>query len=131
MRYLLDTNIWSFALRGDAAVLAHLSTTHRDELAVSSVTWAELEYGSIRHPFPDRHRSAWRRLLTLHPVLDFDREAALEHARLREATRHEPIGERDLLIAAIATAHALAVVTHNVREFRRVPRLRVLDWTKA
>ena len=39
-----------------------------------------------------------------------------------------PIGERDLLIASIALARRLTVITHNVSEFRRVPGLRIEDW---
>ncbi len=53
------------------------------------------------------------------------------HARLRYALRHAPIGERDLLIAAIALANRLVVVTHNVKEFSRVPDLVVEDWARA
>jgi tRNA(fMet)-specific endonuclease VapC len=45
--------------------------------------------------------------------------------------RQEPIGERDLLIAAIALANDLTVVTGNIRESRRVPGLRVEDWAGA
>src|SRR5574341_758759 len=58
----------------------------------------------------------------------YDRDAAEQHARIRHHLRHRPIGERDLLIAAIALAHDLTLVTHNAAEFSRVPRLRVEDW---
>ena len=61
-------------------------------------------------------------------VLAFDREAAEVHGDLRHALRHNPIGERDLLLASIAFARGLTVVTANVREFRRVPGLAVEDW---
>jgi len=45
--------------------------------------------------------------------------------------RSAPIGERDLLIAAIALPRNLVVVTHNEREFRCVPGLLVEDWSVA
>lgn len=61
-------------------------------------------------------------------VVPFDREAAEHHGRLRFALRHRPIGERDLLIAAIAAANRLTVVTRNIREFGPVPGLRVEEW---
>jgi len=56
-------------------------------------------------------------------VLPFDQAAAEEHARLRCLLRHAPIGERDLLVAAIASANELRVVTNNLAEFTRVSGL--------
>jgi tRNA(fMet)-specific endonuclease VapC len=64
-------------------------------------------------------------------VLAFAGDAAEHHARVRYRLRHKPIGDRDLLIAAIAIANDLTLVTHNTREFSRVPDLRVEDWGVA
>ena len=63
-------------------------------------------------------------------MLPFDEPAAVEHARLRLTLRQTPIGERDLMIAAIALAHRLDVATINTTEFKRVPKLKVVDWTR-
>jgi tRNA(fMet)-specific endonuclease VapC len=56
--------------------------------------------------------------------------AAAEYARVRASLerRDEVIGANDLLIASIALANDLTLVTHNVNEFRRVPSLRIEDW---
>ncbi|MBI4543661.1 MAG: hypothetical protein HY703_00520 [Gemmatimonadetes bacterium] len=59
-----------------------------------------------------------------------DRRAAELHGGLRFTLRHQPIGERDLLIAAIAIANDIRLVTANTGEFRRVPGLRVEDWRR-
>jgi tRNA(fMet)-specific endonuclease VapC len=61
-------------------------------------------------------------------VLDFDSAAAdifeeLKRARLR-------IGPMDLKIAAITLEHRAVLVSRNLRDFRRVPGLRVEDWTR-
>jgi tRNA(fMet)-specific endonuclease VapC len=101
-----------------------------EQLVISTVTIAELWYGVARSDDPDRRRGLWSRLLAPFEVLAFDRAAAEVHGGLCFALRHHPIGERDLLIAAIALAHDLAVVTANTREFRRVPGLRVEDWAE-
>ena len=63
------------------------------------------------------------------PRLPFDEAAADRHADIRWALRHQPIGERDLAIAAIALAHGATMVTNNRCEFDRVPGLVVEDWT--
>lgn len=63
-------------------------------------------------------------------ILPFASEAAEEYAPIRAQLEKAdlPIGERDLLIAAIAKFRRLTVVTHNVREFSRVDGLKVEDW---
>ena len=88
----------------------------------------ELEYSSLRHPSPARWDAAWRALIADLPVVPFDAAAAVEHARLRDALRSQPIGERDLMIAAIAAANGCAVVTANEGEYKRVPGLAVENW---
>jgi tRNA(fMet)-specific endonuclease VapC len=70
--------------------------------------------------------------LALEPfrVLDFDAAAADRYAdaRSRLANEGRPIGDRDLMIAAIALVARRTVITSNVSEFMRVPELSVEDW---
>jgi tRNA(fMet)-specific endonuclease VapC len=129
--WLLDTNAIIHSVRGrPPRVRAELRRRSPADVAVSSVTVAELWYGAAKHVDPDRKRKAWTRVLAPYEILAFDRSAAEHHADIRYALRHHPIGERDLLIAAIARAHGLTVVTQNPDEFDRVPELIVVDWTK-
>lgn len=129
MTWLLDTNVLIHAQRRrPAAVRQRLRAVSPDSVAISTVTVAELWYGIARSDDPDRKRELWSRFLAPFDVLAFDQAAAEIHGDLRFALRRQPIGERDLLIAAIALAKDLTVVTANTREFRRVPGLRVEDW---
>ncbi len=131
MTWLLDTNMLIFAARGrPLAVRRRLEAKSPDDLAVSSIAVAELWYGAEKSDDPGRKRAAWRDFLAPYAVLPFDRAAAEEHARLRFLLRHEPIGKRDLLVAAIAASGNLTVVTHDAREFARVPGLEVEDWSE-
>lgn len=129
LRYLFDTNHVSFALRAHSGLRRRLRRRPLEAMAVAAVVVAELEYSTLRHPQPARWDQAWRALIEGWPILPFDALAAVHHARLRHALRHQPIGERDLLIAAIALANDLTVVTNNLREFKRVTGLRVEDWS--
>lgn len=129
MIWLLDTNVLIHAVRGrPPAVRAQLQRQSPDDVAVSSITVAELWYGAEKSVSPARKREAWKAALEPFQVIAFDRDAAERHARIRYLLRHRPIGERDLLIASIALAHDLTLVTHNAAEFSRVPGLRVEDW---
>jgi tRNA(fMet)-specific endonuclease VapC len=62
--------------------------------------------------------------------LDFDDRAAEEYGLIRADLERAGrlIGPNDLLIASIARAHDLCVVTHNIGEFIRIPGLAVEDW---
>ena len=132
MIWLLDTNVLIHAVRGrPPGVSAHLQRQSPDDVAVSSITVAELWYGAEKSASPARKREAWRTVIEPFLVIPFDRDAAEQHARIRYLLRHRPIGERDLLIASIALAHDLTLVTHNATEFSRVPRLRVEDWAAS
>ncbi|MFN8012801.1 MAG: type II toxin-antitoxin system VapC family toxin [Holophagaceae bacterium] len=129
MRYLLDTDTCVFALKHQADVRRRFGKVSPDDVAVSAMTLAELRYGSLRSKQPGK---TWREVEAfLEPirVLPFDEGAALAHAELRLALRAKPIGERDLVIASVAAARRLAVVTHNTREFARVPGLVCEDWS--
>jgi tRNA(fMet)-specific endonuclease VapC len=112
-------------------VCARLQAESPDDVAISSVTVAELWYGAEKSADPERKREAWSTVLAPFQVVAFDRGAAEHHAQIRYVLRRRPIGERDLLIASIALANDLTVITHNAAEFSRVPQLRVEDWAAS
>lgn len=128
MRFLLDTDTCIFALRHLPEVRTHLDAMTPQDVAVSSMNEAELWYGALNSQHPDKHTNDVEAFLRPLIVLPFDRDAAKEHARLRMALKKMPIGERDLVIASVALVHRLTVVTHNQREFGRVPGLKTIDW---
>jgi tRNA(fMet)-specific endonuclease VapC len=128
--YLLDTNICVYAIKRRPQVLRRLQERSPDDFAVSAITVAELRFGAAKSSRPTETRRTVDAFLKPFEVLPFGNEAASEYALLRLALEREgrPIGERDLLIAATAKSLGLIVVTHNVREFSRVPDLKVEDW---
>lgn len=129
MTWLLDTNVLIDAQRGrPARVGQRLRSVAPEDVAISTVTVAELWYGTARHDDRNRKRDMWVRVLAPYAKLPFDTAAAELHGDVRYEVRRQPIGERDLLIASIALANDLTVVTANTREFLRVPGLRVEDW---
>ena len=133
LRYLLDTNTVIEALRRRDDTLRRRFVENDTQMAVSTVTVAELAYGSERSSDPARNRRAVDGLIGRLVVLDLDMPAAEHSGQIRAqlAAKGTPIGPYDLLIAGQARAHGLIVVTNNVREFSRVDGLRVEDWTTA
>lgn len=130
MRFVLDTNTCIYALKLQGRVVERLREHPPDDLGVTIVTVAELWFGAQKSARPAVARREMDGFLEPFDVLPFDREAAEAYARSRLALERmgRPIGERDLMIASIALARGLAVVTHNVSEFGRVPGLATEDW---
>jgi tRNA(fMet)-specific endonuclease VapC len=130
LTYLLDTNTCIYAIKREPAVLRRLQEHSPDDLGVSAITVAELWFGAAKSSRPQSTRASVDAFLKPFEILSFASEAAEEYAQIRAQLEKAglPIGERDLLIAAIAKSRRLTVVTHNVREFSRVHGLKVEDW---
>ena len=130
MIYLLDTNSCVYAIKREPQVLDRLREHSPDDFGVSAITVAELWFGAAKSSRPQQTRSSVNAFLEPLEILPFASEAAGDYAeiRLKLEKAGQPIGERDLLIAATAMSRRLTVVTHNVREFSRVSGLKVEDW---
>lgn len=132
MRYLLNTNAWIVYLKGrQTSVRSRLEETPRDQIATCSVVWAELLHGARKYENSANRRARVEKLLGQLENFDFDLAAARRYADTRDALEKAGmlIGLNDLLIASIALANDLIVVTNNTAEFSRIPGLRVEDWS--
>jgi tRNA(fMet)-specific endonuclease VapC len=129
MPYLLDTNVVIAILEDTSAPTARRAKRERiEDLGISAIVANELFYGA----FSSRRRADnLNRLDELRfPIIDFDRDDARQAGIIRAelAARGTPIGPYDVLIAGQAVARDLILVTHNTREFSRVPGLQIEDW---
>jgi tRNA(fMet)-specific endonuclease VapC len=133
MTYLLDTNAWIGWLRGNQPkLIARIKATPPSDLKLCSPVLGELRYG-VERSDPAYRPAHEARLVALRAKcasLPYDDASAEEYGRIRAhlAARGTMIGPNDLMIAAIALANGLTVVTHNTAEFGRVPGLIVEDW---
>jgi tRNA(fMet)-specific endonuclease VapC len=137
MLYLLDTNALTRLARGIDSAIAQKVDECAVDCRVSSVAWFELQYGAARAPDPSRTMPRLRFLRKVFPAIeDFDEQAAQKAAEVRAALETmrpnaQPIGPYDVLLAGHALAMGAVLVTHNTREFVRVPGLPVEDWQES
>ena len=132
MKYMLDTNICIYVSKQKPIEVVQKFLQQRaEDLCVSSITVAELEYGIQKSSFPQKNRKWVAEFLSNIQILPFDRNAAEEYGLIRAALEQAgtPIGPLDMLIAAHARSLGLTLITNNTREFRRVADLSVEDWT--
>ncbi|MGE6823573.1 type II toxin-antitoxin system tRNA(fMet)-specific endonuclease VapC [Pseudomonas soli] len=130
LRYMLDTNICIFTIKNKPQVVREAFNRHHGQLAISTVTLMELIYGAEKSAAPERNLAIVEGFAARLDVLDYDIQGAAHTAQLRAelAKAGTPIGPYDRMIAGHARARGLTLVTHNLREFQRVPGLRVEDW---
>ncbi|MDH3672495.1 MAG: type II toxin-antitoxin system VapC family toxin [Gammaproteobacteria bacterium] len=131
MRYMLDTNTCIYIIKHHPPeVKKRLRKIPVGEVAVSSIVVAELCYGVAQSQKRTHNQAALGDFLEYLLVLDWPVEAALPYGEVRTHLKKKgaPIGAMDLLIAAHAITENAVLVTDNVREFRRVPKLKIENW---
>lgn len=129
--YLLDTNVCIVYLKGKSeSIKIRFDGLPREQIAVCAIVKGELLYGAMGSNNPQKALNLQRAFLSQFMSLPFDDGCAEVYGRIRRdlASQGKPIGGNDLLIASIALANNLVLVTHNVREFSRVEGLKIEDW---
>ncbi|MGD0469253.1 MAG: type II toxin-antitoxin system VapC family toxin [Terriglobales bacterium] len=131
-RYMLDTDTCSYIMkRSNDAVLKRLQKVPVNDVCISVITKSELLFGVEVSPRRRQDESALSAFLGYVEVLDFPDTASLHYAKIRASlkTLGTMIGANDLFIAAHARSLGLTLVTNNTREFGRVPKLVIENWT--
>jgi len=130
MKYLLDANVVIGLLRPDLSLQAKLREQGPDEVGVSAIVIHELFYGAHKGTRISQNLALIDALQF--PILEFDKEDARCAGEVRAllAKAGTPIGPYDVLIAGQAISRGLVLVTHNTREFSRLPNLMLQDWER-
>ena len=134
MKYLLDTNTCIYIInKKPPSAVNRIRSKHPDEVSISTITIAELEYGVHRSKHADQNRIALLEFLVPFTIVEFDQSAAAVYGSVRASLERKgsPIGPMDLLLAAQALSQQLVLVTNNEREFRRVAGLQIENWVGA
>lgn len=128
MTFLLDSSAVIAMLRGQPRLTVRMRQHLPGDFAMPSIVAHELYYGAYRSE--RRSENVARVAAIPFAVLEFDREDARHAGEIRAhlTSAGAQIGPYDVLIAAQALSRQLTLVSHNMREFLRVPGLRVEDW---
>ena len=130
-RYLIDTNIWShLQRRTTSALLERFGKLLPSQTFLSPIVLGEMETGFLKGDRAPQRRVALDHIIGSSQMLTINRQVAEVYAQLRAQLEQAgtPIGPNDCWIAAEALHHKLVLVTDNVREFERVPKLKVENW---
>jgi tRNA(fMet)-specific endonuclease VapC len=130
-RFLLDTNIVSYLLKEQApAAKSRLLRTPSEEVAISTITEAEVRFGLAKKPGAARLRLAVENFFAGIAILPWDSSAARAYGKMRaeQERKGRPLSVEDLMIGSHALSLGLVLVT-NDKAFSFVNGLRTEDWT--
>ncbi len=131
MRYLLDTNICIGLIhRGEQSLVDKLKAMHPRDFVLCSIVKAELRFGARKSQRVSENLEKLDAFFAPFESIPFDDHASDYYGSVRTLLSQTgtPIGGNDLLIAAIALANDLTVVTRNQKEFARVVGLKWVVW---
>lgn len=134
LRYLLDTNICIYiAKQKPESVLHKFEQLSVGEVGMSTITYGELLFGAQKSHHPKKSLSIIEELTSLIPPLPLSTETGIYYGEVRSyLEKHgKPIGNNDLWIAAHALDLKLIIVTNNMKEFSKVPHLKVENWVTS
>lgn len=131
--FLLDTNIIGYLMKGTFPHLTEkVLSIPPSKIAVSAFSVFEMEYGAMKKGWGERLRNQMYVLISPFSIVPFNAEDAIAAGQIRAdlAKRGEMIGAYDVLIAAQGISRGMTVVTHNTREFGKVPNIVLEDWAE-
>ncbi len=135
---ILDTDTITHLHAGNPKVADNLKKTDDPDIRITVITRIELLRGrfefllkaSGREELSKAQRLLDRTeaLLSHIPVLPADEKSGIQFEKLKKIKKLRKIGRADILIASIALANSAVLVTRNIRHFRQIPGLSVINW---
>ena len=132
MKFMLDTNTCIYLIKKKSTkIISHFKKHKVGEIGISSITLAELEYGVAKSQYVEQNKIALKEFILPLEIAPFDNKAAEKYGEIRSCLEKtgKPIGPMDTLIGAHAMSLDVTLATNNVREFKHIKNLKVVDWT--
>lgn len=129
--YMLDTNICIYIIKKrPSSVLGHFQQIAAESLCISVITLAELQYGVDKSAAKLKNQRIVDDFVSRLQVLPWEETVVKYYGKIRcylEA-QGPPIGGMDLMIAAHCQSHDYTLITNNIREFQKIPNLKLENW---
>ncbi|MBT4268011.1 MAG: type II toxin-antitoxin system VapC family toxin [Deltaproteobacteria bacterium] len=128
--FVLDTNILIYYFKGIGRVAEKMLAQPPGEIGIPAIVLYELQVGIAKASAPKKRKSQLNSLIEIVRILPFGAAEATSAAFIRAdlEKKGKPLGPYDTLIAATALAGNSTLVSHNTKEFKRVSKLKLVDW---
>ncbi len=131
MMRLLDTNTCIYFLnRASDRIIAQFQKFSPSGIKLSSITVAELFFGAEKSKAKKKNWEIVESFVSTFEIIPFDGKSSRIYAKIRASLEEAgtPIGPMDLLIASISLANGFVLVTNNIKEFKRIKKIRLESW---
>ena len=131
MKYLLDTDICIYWLKGKATVKAKIEQVDRSDIAICVITATELYFGAYNSNKIEQNLKTAENFIQSITVLPLSNDTLKKFGQLKAQFRKAgtPVADFDLLIASVAIAKNLILVTNNTRHYQRITGLNLDNWS--
>ncbi|MBE9170378.1 type II toxin-antitoxin system VapC family toxin [Pleurocapsales cyanobacterium LEGE 06147] len=131
MKYLLDTDICIYWLKGRNEVREKINQLDQSEIAICSITVSELYFGAYNSSKIEKNLITAETFIQSLPVISLSNETLKKFGQLKAKLRQAgtPVADFDLLIASVAITEDLILVTNNIRHYQRIVGLKLENWT--
>ena len=131
MKYLLDTDICIYWLKGKATVRAKIEQIDRSDIAICVITATELYFGAYNSNKIEQNLKTAENFIQSITVLPLSNDTLKKFGQLKAQFRKAgtPVADFDLLIASVAIAKNLILVTNNTRHYQRITGLNLDNWS--
>jgi tRNA(fMet)-specific endonuclease VapC len=130
LKFLLDTNMVIYTLKRRPKSVSEIFNANATRMAISTITLSELIYGAEKSSNIGQNLKTIEEFVSHLEVLPYDIKASQHYGQIKASLEKKGniIGENDIHIAAHAISQGLILVTNNLREFERVPNLKLENW---
>ena len=132
MKYILDTDILIYFLKGHQSIVEKVSVVSRSNLSTTIINHAELLYGAYNSTKKEQNLKKIQEFLKEIKVLEFTSTASLLFAEHKAQLKKQGnmLADMDLMIASIVLANDGILITNNVKHFEKIKKLNFENWTK-
>ncbi len=129
MIYFLDTDICIYYLNGEKAIIDGICRLSPGKIKIPAIVQGELIEGALITPHPKQNLSVIEAFCAPFEIVPFCQQCTNHYGRIRHHLRVKGamIGPNDLIIAATVLAHNGTLITHNTKEFSRIPDIKLQD----
>ena len=131
MKYLLDTDICIYWLKGRITVRDKINEVGQTEIAICVITVSELYFGAYNSSKIENNLRTAENFIGSIPVIPLSNDSLKKFGQLKTQLRQAgtPVADFDLLIASVALTEDLILVTNNTRHYQRIEGLKLDNWT--
>jgi predicted nucleic acid-binding protein len=128
-KYILDSDILIYFLKGQKEIIQKVISLDKDDLYITIINYTELLYGIYNSKRKETNKEKILPFLNNFKILEFDKKASEIFAKLKVRLKKQGnlIADMDLMIASIAISNKAILFTNNIKHFKRIEKLKILE----